>query len=50
LIQAWAEKAGHLSNPHSNDEIDLPFEFAGTVLGFWMARVLTKPFHQRSEK
>ncbi len=47
---AWAEKAGYLSNPHSNDEIDLPFEFAGTMLGFWMARVLTKPFDQRSEK
>jgi hypothetical protein len=50
FIQAWAEKAGYLSNPHSNDEIDLPFEFAGTMLGFWMARVLTKPFDQRSEK
>jgi hypothetical protein len=48
--QAWAEKAGYLSNPHSNDEIDLPFEFGGTLLGFWMARVLTKPFGQRSEK
>jgi hypothetical protein len=48
--QAWAEKAGYLSNPHSNDEIDLPFEFGGSVLGFWMARVLTKPFDQRSEK
>jgi hypothetical protein len=47
---AWAEKAGYLSNPHSNDEIDLPFEFGGTMLGFWMARVLTKPFDQRSEK
>ena len=47
---AWAEKAGYLRNPHSNDEIDLPFEFAGTVLGFWMARVLTKPFDRRSEK
>lgn len=50
FIQAWAEKAGYLSNPHSKDEIDLPFEFAGTMLGFWMARVLTKPFDQRSEK
>ena len=50
FIQAWAEKAGYLSNPHSSDEIDLPFEFAGTMLGFWMARVLTKPFEQRSEK
>ena len=27
--QAWAEKAGYLTNPHSNDEIDLPFEFGG---------------------
>jgi len=50
FLQAWAEKAGYLSNPHSNDEIDLPFEFGGTMLGFWMARVLTKPFDQRSEK
>jgi hypothetical protein len=50
FIHAWAEKAGYLRNPHSNDEIDLPFEFAGTMLGFWMARVLTKPFDQRSEK
>lgn len=50
FIQAWGEKAGYLSNPHSNDEIDLPFEFAGTMLGFWMARLLTKPFDQRSEK
>jgi len=50
FIQAWAEKAGYLRNPHSNDEIDLPFEFAGTMLGFWMARTLTKPFDQRSEK
>ena len=50
FIQAWAEKAGYLRNPHSMDEIDLPFEFAGTMLGFWMARVLTKPFDQRSEK
>lgn len=50
FIQAWAEKAGYLSNRHSNDEIDLPFEFAGTMLGFWMARVLTKPFDQRPEK
>jgi hypothetical protein len=48
--QAWAEKAGYLSNPHSSDEIDLPFEFAGTMLGFWMARVLTMPSDQRSEK
>ncbi len=50
FIQAWAEKAGYLHNPHSNDELDLPFEFAGTMLGFWMARVLTKPFDQRSEE
>ena len=50
FCQAWAEKAGYLSNPHSNDEIDLPFEFGGTMLGFWMARVLTKPFDQRPEK
>jgi hypothetical protein len=50
FIQAWAEKAGYWSNPHSNDEIDLPFEFAGTILGFWMARVLTGPFDQRREK
>lgn len=50
FIQAWAEKAGYFSNPHSNDEVDLPFEFAGTILGFWMARVLTKPFDGRSEK
>ena len=47
--QAWAEKAGYLSNPHSKDEIDLPFEFAGVILGFWTARILTKPFDQRSE-
>jgi hypothetical protein len=50
FIQAWAEKAGYLSNPHSIDEIDLPFEFAGTMLGFWMTRVLTKPFDERPEK
>src|SRR5207253_1447246 len=50
FIQSWAEKAGYLSNPHSSDEIDLPFEFAGTILGFWMARVLTTPLDQRSEK
>jgi hypothetical protein len=50
FIQAWAEKAGYLNNLHSNDELDLPFEFAGTMLGFWMARVLTKPFDGRSEK
>ncbi len=42
FIQAWAEKAGYLRNPHSNDEIDLPFEFAGMVAGFWMARGLTQ--------
>jgi hypothetical protein len=50
FIDAWGEKAGYLSNSHSNDEIDLPFEFAGTMLGFWMARILTRPFDQRSEK
>jgi hypothetical protein len=50
FIQAWAEKAGYLSNPHSSDEIDLPFEFAGMILGFWMARVLTRPFDSRTEK
>ena len=50
FIQAWAEKAGYINNLHSSDEIDLPFEFAGTMLGFWMARVLTKPFDERSEK
>lgn len=48
--QAWAEKAGYLSNPHSSDEIDFPFEFGGTMLGFWMARVLTKPFDGHREK
>ncbi len=50
FTQAWVEKAGYIPNPHSNDEIDLPFEFGGTMLGFWMARVLTRPFDQRSEK
>jgi len=50
FIQAWAEKAGFLRNIHSRDEIDLPFEFAGTIAGFWMARVLTRPFNQYSEK
>jgi hypothetical protein len=50
FIQAWAEKAGYLSNPHSKDEIDLPLEFAGTMLGFWMVRVLTRPFGQHLEK
>jgi hypothetical protein len=50
FFQAWAEKAGYLSNPHSNDELDLPFEFGGAMLGFWTARVLTKTFDQRSEK
>ena len=49
FIQAWAEKAGYLRNPHSSDEIDLPFEFAGTMLGFWMVRVLTKPFGKEPE-
>ena len=50
FISAWAEKAGYLTNSHSNDEVDLPFEFAGTVVGFWMARALTKPFDKRVEK
>jgi len=50
FIDAWAEKAGYLSNPHSSDEIDLPVEFAGTMLGFWMVRVLTKPFDKPSER
>ena len=50
FIQAWAEKAGYINNLHSSDEIDLPFEFAGTMFGFWMARVLTTPFDERSEK
>lgn len=50
FIRAWAEKAGYLSNPHSKDEIDLPFEFAGTMAGFWMARVLTGPFSRQPGK
>jgi hypothetical protein len=50
FIDAWAEKAGYLTNPHSNDEIDLPFEFAGTVVGFWMVRALTRPFGKPPEK
>lgn len=50
FIQAWAEKAGYLRSPHSSDAIDLPFEFAGTMLGFWMVRVLTKPLDGRAEK
>lgn len=50
FLQAWGEKAGYWRNPHSNDEIDLPFEFAGTMLGFWMARTLTKPFGKEPEK
>jgi hypothetical protein len=50
FINAWAEKAGYLSNLHSNDEIDLPVEFAGTMLGFWMVRALTRPFDRPSEK
>ena len=50
FIQAWAEKAGYLSNPFSDDEIDLPVEFASTVLGFWMVRLLSKPLDERSEK
>jgi hypothetical protein len=50
FIQAWAEKAGYYSNSHSSDEVDLPFEFAGVMVGFWMARLLTKPFGEQSEK
>ena len=50
FIQAWAEKAGYLNNPFSDDAIDLPVEFAGTILGFWMARVLTRPVDGRVEK
>ena len=50
FLDAWAEKAGYLSSPHSNDEVDLPFEFGGTMVGFWMARVLTKPFDKPAEK
>ncbi len=50
FIQAWAEKAGYLTNPYSNDEIDLPVEFAGTMLGFWMARGLTRPFDKPPER
>ncbi len=50
FIQAWSEKAGFFRNPFSKDEIDLPFEFAGTMVGFWMARILTKPFGERSER
>ncbi len=50
FIQAWAEKAGYLKNPYSKDEIDLPFEFAGTMLGFWMARVMTKSFDEGRER
>ncbi len=50
FIQAWAEKAGYVRNHYSNDEIDLPVEFAGTILGFWMTRVLTKPLAEHSER
>jgi hypothetical protein len=50
FIDAWAEKAGYLSNPYSNDEVDLPLEFAGTMAGFWMARALTRPFGETTEK
>ena len=50
FLQAWGEKAGYFANPHSRDAIDLPFEFAGIVLGFWMARVLTRPFQPLPEK
>jgi hypothetical protein len=45
--QSWAEKAGYLSNPHSNDEIDLPFEFGGPC---WVSGWRDQPFDQRSEK
>ncbi len=47
---AWSQKAGYFRNPYSKDVIDLPFEFAGTMMGFWMVRVLTRPFGQRSER
>jgi hypothetical protein len=50
FIQAWAEKAGYSANPFSNDEIDLPVEFAGTMLGFWMVRGLTRQFDRPPEK
>jgi len=50
FAQAWAEKAGYMTNPYSSDELDLPFEFVGTMLGFWMARALTKPFDDPPEK
>lgn len=50
FFMSWAEKAGYLANPHSSDELDLPFEFGGTLLGFWMARVFTRPFEPPSEK
>jgi hypothetical protein len=50
FVDAWAEKAGYLPNPHSNDEIDLPFEFAGTMVGFWMVRALTRPFGKPPER
>jgi len=50
FIQAWAEKAGYVRNHYSNDEIDLPFEFAGTIVGFWMTRVLTKPLAEHTER
>ena len=50
FIVAWSQKAGYFNNPYSKDAIDLPFEFAGTMMGFWMARILTKPFGQRSER
>jgi hypothetical protein len=49
FCMAWAEKAGYISNPHSSDELDLPFEFGGTMVGFWTARVLTRPFDERAE-
>ncbi len=50
FIQAGWDKAGYMSNPHSSDELDLPFEFAGTMVGFWMARALTRPFDGETEE
>ncbi len=47
---AWAQKAGYFGNPYSKDAIDLPFEFAGTMLGFWIVRILTRPFGPRPER
>jgi len=50
FMVAWLQKAGYFHNPYSKDAIDLPFEFAGMMMGFWMVRILTKPFGQRSER